>query len=143
MPAPHDSGHTREPIHTVAAVITRDDGRVLLVRKRGTRIFIQPGGKREPGEASLATLSRELDEELGVTFDLARARYLGTFEDVAVHEPGRRVRAEAWVVGILGEPRTGAEIEALAWIDPLAHGHVDVAPLSARHILPVFAATRG
>ncbi len=142
-PAPHDAGHTREPIHTVAAVITRDDGRVLLVRKRGTCIFIQPGGKREPGEASLVTLSRELDEELGVTFDAARARCLGTFEDAAVHEPGRRVRAEAWIVGILGEPRTGAEIEALAWIDPVAHADIDVAPLSARHILPAFVAARG
>ena len=42
---------TAATIHTVAAVIRDAQGRVLLVRKRGTPTFIQPGGKREPGEA--------------------------------------------------------------------------------------------
>ncbi|KAB2897185.1 MAG: NUDIX domain-containing protein, partial [Dokdonella sp.] len=50
-------------IRTVAAVIADDAGRVLLVRKRGSRIFIQPGGKPVAGEDALATLARELAEE--------------------------------------------------------------------------------
>ena len=53
-------------IRTVAAVIVDGQGRVLLVRKHGSSTFIQPGGKREPGEDALATLARELQEELGV-----------------------------------------------------------------------------
>ncbi len=32
-------------IRIAAALITRADGRVLLVRKRGTALFLQPGGK--------------------------------------------------------------------------------------------------
>ena len=56
-----------EPIRIVAAVIRDELGRVLLVRKRGAAVFQQPGGKRDPGDADdVATLARELREELGV-----------------------------------------------------------------------------
>jgi 8-oxo-dGTP pyrophosphatase MutT (NUDIX family) len=37
-------------IKVVAALISDDAGRVLLVRKRGTTAFMQPGGKRDAGE---------------------------------------------------------------------------------------------
>ena len=53
------------PIKVVAALISDDAGRVLLVRKRGTAAFMQPGGKRDPGEDDIAALSREIVEELG------------------------------------------------------------------------------
>ena len=36
-------------IKIVAALIHDETGRVLLVRKRGTRAFMQPGGKRAAG----------------------------------------------------------------------------------------------
>jgi 8-oxo-dGTP diphosphatase len=127
------------PIRTVAAVLRDARGRVLLVRKRGTRVFIQPGGKREAGESSLDTLARELGEELGIGFDPAAALRLGEFEDAAVHEPGRRVRAEVFLVTSADLPQAGAEIEALAWVDPGATGDVPIAPLSSRWILPAVA----
>lgn len=126
----------RPPIRTVAAVIRDPDGRVLLVRKRGSATFIQPGGKREPGEDALQTLARELAEELGVAMQAAGAHRLGEFEADAVNEPGRRVQGEAWVVQVQGRPRPQAEIEELAWVQPQAPFPVPVAPLSARHILP-------
>src|SRR6478735_4464258 len=53
-------------IHVSAAVIVDDEGRLLVVRKAGTTAFMQPGGKPEPGESPSETLSRELDEELGI-----------------------------------------------------------------------------
>jgi 8-oxo-dGTP diphosphatase len=49
-------------IEIVAALIRDDAGRVLLVRKRGTSAFMQPGGKRDPGEDDVAALAREIDE---------------------------------------------------------------------------------
>src|SRR3954453_22864397 len=49
-----------------AGLLVGKDDRVLLVRKRGTRAFMQPGGKFEPREAPLAALLRELHEELGL-----------------------------------------------------------------------------
>jgi 8-oxo-dGTP pyrophosphatase MutT (NUDIX family) len=130
---------TQPPIRTVAAVIADADGRVLLVRKRGSQTFIQPGGKREAGEDALTTLARELAEELGVQLQ-DNSVPLGEFEDVAVNEPGRRVRAEAFWVTIAGTPVPRAEIEELIWISPIAPHAVPVAPLSAAHILPRFLA---
>lgn len=47
-----------------AAIITDSQGRCLLVRKRGTEYFMQPGGKPEIGETPHAALIRELEEEL-------------------------------------------------------------------------------
>ena len=45
-------------IEVVAALIRDNAGRVLVVRKRGTVAFMQPGGKRDPGEDDTAALSR-------------------------------------------------------------------------------------
>ncbi|KAF1702749.1 NUDIX hydrolase [Pseudoxanthomonas suwonensis] len=132
-----------EPIRTVAAVIRDQDGRVLLVRKRGSDTFIQPGGKREPGEATLQTLARELEEELGVAMRAASAWRLGEFEADAVNEPGRRVRTEAYVVEVDGQPEVRAEIEELAWVLPRAPFPVKVAPLSAGHVLPALREALG
>ena len=128
-----------EPIRIVAAVIRDPAGRVLLVRKRGSDTFIQPGGKREPGEAALATLARELDEELGVA--IAEAWPLGTFEDAAVHEPGCRVRAEAFAVRVHGTPAARAEIAEARWIDAAEVEHLlrkamDVVPVERLWVNP-------
>ena len=47
-------------IRISAALMDDDAGRLLLVRKAGTRWFMQPGGKVEPGETALSALEREL-----------------------------------------------------------------------------------
>lgn len=135
-----DATETGAPVRTAAAVILDAQGRVLLVRKRGSTFFIQPGGKREPGETVLETLARELREELGVELRPGSVIALGEFEHVAVNEPGRRVRAEVFRVEILGTPLPGAEIVELAWVWPGGPRTVKVAPLSAELILPRVAA---
>lgn len=129
-------------IRTAAAVLANGRGEVLLVRKRASSTFIQPGGKIEAGEDPLAALARELDEELGVRLHASSAVLLGEFEDIAVNEPGRRVRAQAYWCSVHGSPGVRAEIEELAWVDPSGPYPVRVAPLSAAHILPAFVAFR-
>lgn len=126
-------------IHIVAAVIADAEGRVLLVRKRGSSVFIQPGGKREGGEASLDTLRRELREELGVDMVMATAERIGEFEADAVNEPGHRVMAEAYLVAIQGVPVATAEIAEIRWTCLSDGATVPIAPLSEFHIFPAFA----
>ena len=72
-------------IEIVAALIRDDAGRVLLVRKRGTTAFMQPGGKRDAGEDDAAALMREIGEELGCCPVRDSIRPLGEFDAVSGH----------------------------------------------------------
>src|ERR1700749_1716667 len=94
-------------IEVVAALIRDDAGRVLLVRKRGTKTFMQPGGKRDVGEDDIAALSREIVEELGCGVVPASIRPLGEFNAAAAHEPGFRVQASLYRIEVTGDIATG------------------------------------
>lgn len=118
---------TQPSLDIVTAVIHDAEGRMLVVRKRGTRMFMKPGGKREPGEDDLTVLARELDEEIGCR--LVEASLLGRFEAPAANEPGFTVRAATYLATVEGDIAARAEIEELAWIDPAAPGDLPLAPL--------------
>lgn len=122
-------------IHIAAAVIINQEGRTLLVRKRGTKIFIQPGGKIEKGESPQQTLARELDEELGLA--LIKVAFLGELSAVAANEPNRRVSAAVFRVDVSGELRLGAEIEEALWINPARPPEREIAALTKDQILPL------
>lgn len=125
-------------IRVVAGVIRDEAGRTLLVRKRGATVFQQPGGKPEPDDAdALATLARELDEELGCALVADSARFLCHASAPAANERGCTVEADVYEVAIRGTPTPRAEIVDLAWIDPATPGGLPVARLSAEHILPL------
>jgi 8-oxo-dGTP diphosphatase len=124
-------------IHIVAAVIRDAAGRSLLVRKHGAAVFQQPGGKRDPGDADeLATLARELHEELGCELLRDSARLLCHCSAPAANEPGHVVEAAVYMVEVRGTIVVQAEIAELRWIDPAA-SDVPVARLSREHILPL------
>jgi 8-oxo-dGTP diphosphatase len=124
-------------IHIVAAVICDAAGRSLLVRKHGAAVFQQAGGKRDPGDADeLATLARELHEELGCELVRDSARLLCHCSAPAANEPGHVVEAAVYMVEVRGTIVAQAEIAELRWIDPAALD-VPVARLSREHILPL------
>ncbi|KQZ83507.1 NUDIX hydrolase [Microbacterium sp. Root166] len=124
-------------IHVSAAVITDQDGRLLLVRKTGTTAFMQPGGKPEIGESASQTLSRELAEELGIFVDPHELQPLGSFTAAAANEPGHLVVADVFAadIGTQG-PEVGAEIAELRWITRADAEHLEIAPLARTYFLP-------
>jgi 8-oxo-dGTP diphosphatase len=126
-----------DTIEIVAAVIRDEAGRILLVRKRGTTAFMQPGGKRDPGEDDIATLAREIDEELGCQLVPGSIRPLGEFDAISANEPGFRVCASLYEIAVTGDIAPKAEIEAMAWINPAAPADIPLAPLTPDHVLPL------
>jgi 8-oxo-dGTP diphosphatase len=124
-------------VSVVAALIRDEDGRVLLVRKRGTATFMQPGGKRDPGESDIQALARELVEELGCRVAENSARPLGVFECAAANEPDHRVCAAVYAVDVAGPIVPRAEIDRVVWVDPRALPDLPLAPLTRDHVLPL------
>ena len=128
-----------EPIRIVAALIRDAQGRVLLVRKRGTAAFMQPGGKRDAGEDDVTALARELDEELGCCVVPGTVSSLGTFECTASNEPDRQVNAAVYAVDVAGAIAARAEIDEIVWVDPASPPAIHLAPLTRDHVLPLAA----
>ncbi|MCT9821435.1 NUDIX domain-containing protein [Microbacterium sp. W1N] len=127
---------TRE-IRVSAAVILDAEGRLLLVRKRGTTAFMQPGGKPEPGEAPADTLIRELHEEIGVLVAPAQLRALGEYRAHAANEPGFVVVADVFAVDLARRmPVVAAEIEEHRWATTADADDLEIAPLAREYFLP-------
>jgi 8-oxo-dGTP diphosphatase len=123
-------------IRIVAAVIFNADGHLLLVRKRDTATFMQPGGKFEPGETSEEALSRELREELGFELTANDFQYVGRFCAVAANEVGHVVDCDVHFTVVEAVGVAAAEIEELRWIDPLTFDDIALAPLTSKVMLP-------
>lgn len=122
----------------VAAVVIRDaDGRVLVVRKKGTSRFMLPGGKIEPGERPDQTAVRELAEEVGARLDPTALTLLGDWTAAAANEPGLLVHGHIyehpWQSGLMAQ----GEIDTALWLHPddMAERD-DLAPLLVTRVLP-------
>ncbi len=124
-------------IRIAAALLLRPDGDTLLVRKRGTTAFMQPGGKVEPQETAEAALVRELLEELGLATETKDLIFLGRFQAPAANEPDHLVVADVFRLHVsdAGIAAT-AEIEEIRWVSPQNPGNIIIAPLTEHHILP-------
>ncbi len=117
------------------ACLVNDAGKLLIVRKRGTQVFMLPGGKVESGEAPLDTLGRELKEELNLDIDTSELQSLGHFQARAANEPNYWVEADVFVGSLKGAVRAQAEIEELAWLDLHAQQQYLLAPLLREQII--------
>lgn len=129
-------------IEVAAALIVDDTGRLLLVRKQGTSVFMQPGGKYEAGETGAQTLARELHEELGLIVEPEALEPLGMFTAPAANEAGMLVEAEVFrahlsALGGIEAVTPRAEIVDVLWVHPRDFAHLAVAPLVTQCMLPL------
>jgi 8-oxo-dGTP pyrophosphatase MutT (NUDIX family) len=125
-------------IRIAAALLIGADGRTLLVRKRGTQAFMQPGGKIDAGESAAEALVRELYEELGLVVAAEHAQFLGEFSAVAANEPGFEVNCQLYQLHVEQEVVPAAEIEEIVWVDAASIDHLHLAPLTRDSILPLY-----
>lgn len=125
-------------IRVSAVVMHRADGAVLMVRKRGTTTFMNPGGKPDPGEPPGQCAVREVREELGLVLDPDELVSLGQHTAPAANEADFLVRADVflWPHEVVEEVRPDAEIDEIAWVRPDRPTTMPLAPLFTDRILP-------
>lgn len=129
-------------LRVAAGIVTDADGRTLVVRKRGTQVFMQAGGKIEGGESALDALTRELREEIGLELDPDTTEYLGSYRAEAANEPDTVIRAEVFALVCSGPLEAAGEIEELLWLETLDTDGVELAPLTRDTILPLWVERR-
>lgn len=125
-------------IHIAVVIMMDKTGRLLLVRKRATVYFMQPGGKIEAGEDAPSALIRELREELNLELSREELTPLGEFTDSAANEPGHLVHAFIFSMALpVKEVKPAAEIEEILWLSPSDVSSNQLAPLTLNKILPL------
>lgn len=108
---------------------------MIVVRKRGKRVFIIPGGRPEGAESDVETLRRELKEELSV--ELTSSSFLSEFRELAEFNEGDLIM-RVYDVGVCGEPIVDNEIEEAIWIDmTYAERGIPVGSGLSRHVVPM------
>ena len=100
----------------VRAVVTDQEGKVLLIQHTYIKGWYLPGGGVERGETAELAVVRELQEEAGVRA-LSRPRLVSAHSNEILH-PGDHVlvyRIEAWETCA---SNAAGEIHAVGWFDP-------------------------
>jgi 8-oxo-dGTP diphosphatase len=117
------------------AVIVDDRNRTLLVRKANTDFYMQPGGKIEGDESSLACLKRELTEELGLEFCDDQMDFVGSFSEIAANERDTTLQADIYFIQHTCQPTVSGEIAEYIWLDASRDERDDLAPLTKNVVL--------
>ena len=119
------------PILAVSVAVFRE-GRVLLGRRAREPMigrFTLPGGVVEIGETLCEAAARELYEEVGVEADIiAFNRHVEP-----IRREGDRIRTHFVIASFVarwagGDARPSREMDAVAWIDPLACASMPTTP---------------
>ncbi|WP_298457893.1 NUDIX hydrolase [uncultured Cellulomonas sp.] len=117
-------------VPSVVAIVTDDQGRVLLIHKTDNDLWALPGGGHEIGESIADTVVREVKEETG--YDVVVDRVTGLYTNprhVMAYDDGEvrqqfSIAFRARLRG--GSPQTSSESKAVEWVAP---HHIDTLPL--------------
>jgi lipoyl(octanoyl) transferase len=105
-------------LHTISVVLRREDGRVLLMKRKPERggFWQILTGRIEIGESPLQTAAREIHEETGFAPRLDEVRELNYVHSFALGEIF--AQETAFAVTVAGEPALSDEHEAHRWCTP-------------------------
>lgn len=112
----HSDRYIDRVISVSAVVLTRPDGAVVTVRKRGTDRFMLPGGKWEVGESPRQCAVREVGEELGIILAPDPLTSVGRFESATANEPGFLLVSEVFAADCDSPAVPAAEIAEARWV---------------------------
>jgi ADP-ribose pyrophosphatase YjhB (NUDIX family) len=109
-------------VPAVSAVVTDEDGRILLIQRTDNGYWSIPGGGLEPGESLRQAVAREVNEETGMECEVTGL--VGIYSDpghVAAYDDGE-VRQEfsiCFTTRLLGgTTRTSRESSAVRFVAP-------------------------
>jgi lipoyl(octanoyl) transferase len=109
-------------LQTVSVTLQREDGRVLLLKRRAERggFWQILTGRIEAGESPLQTAAREVHEETGFSPRLDEIRDLGYAHGFALggRIPPLFARETAFAATVSGEPRLSDEHDEHRWCTP-------------------------
>jgi ADP-ribose pyrophosphatase YjhB (NUDIX family) len=131
----------------VAALLLRDDGRALFIRRArdpAKGMLGMPGGFVDDGETAEDALTREVKEEVGL--DLGELTYLSSHPNLYEYRSVTYATLDLFFTGRVDRPELAVALDAverIEWLDPLAVDLEDIAFDSMRAALRVYRARRG
>ena len=106
------------------ALITNDEGKVLIIREAAYDDASQvgkyhfPGGRIEPGENHVDGLKREVQEEAGVDVEVEYPLYVGEWQPIIKGTPTQIVAVFMVCRAKSTDVKLGPDADAYEWIDP-------------------------
>lgn len=114
-----------------------EKGEILVVKKYGSDIFINPGGRVEGNETQTETLKRELKEELDI--EMIEATPFDSFHsERAMHDPDSSLTIHVYIVKWTGDIVPSSEIETAVWLsrEDLESKKYNLSPQLLEQIIP-------
>lgn len=109
----------------------------MAERSYGKPMFVQPGGKLEPGETPKQALVRELQEEFQIEVREGDLEPFGSFSAEAANHPGQQVHMEVFIVKEWsGEIAPASEVEEMLWLTSNLPKDKEIGSIFVHDIIP-------
>lgn len=119
-------------VPSASAIVTDEQGRILLVKRRDNTLWALPGGGHDIGESIEQTAVREVKEETGLDVDIISLTGIYTNPAHVVAFSDGEVRQQfslCFATNLLGgELAIDHESTDIAWTEPAALDTLDMHP---------------